>query len=121
MPALAQWLSEQRRAAGGQGQSLNRLLMNGKAVTARRIYEAAELGDEYSLSIIDETAYYLGIDRITTLVHTIDPGLVVLGGAMNFGGPKSPIGQRFLERIRAVFAERTFPNVLAGTTMISRL
>ncbi len=66
------------------------------------------------MSVIDETAYYLGIG-VTSLVHTIDPGLVVLGGAMNFGGTKSPVGRRFLEKIREVFAERTFPNVLAGT------
>lgn len=98
----------------GAVSSLIRLLMNGKAITARRVYDAAEMGDEFALSIIDEAAYYLGIG-VTTLVHTIDPGLVVLGGAMNFGGTKSPVGLRFLEKIRAVFAERTFPNVLAGT------
>ena len=100
----------------GAVSSLIRLLMNGKAITARRVYDAAEIGDEFALSIIDEAAYYLGIG-VTTLVHTIDPGLVVLGGAMNFGGTKSPVGRRFLEKIRAVFAERTFPNVLAGTTI----
>lgn len=98
----------------GAVSSLTRLAMAGKTITAKRIYEAAEMGDELSLSIIDETAFFLGIG-ITTLVHTIDPGLVVLGGAMNFGGAKSPVGERFLEKIRNVFAERTFPNVLAGT------
>lgn len=100
----------------GAVSSLTRVKMAGKSITAKRIYEAAESGDEFALSIIDETAFYLGIG-ITTLVHTIDPGLVVLGGAMNFGGTKSPVGQRFLQKIRAVFAELTFPNVLAGTTI----
>lgn len=101
---------------GGAVSTLTRLAMAGKAITAKRIYEAAEIGDEYALSLIDEAAYYLGIG-ITTLVHTIDPGLVVLGGAMNFGGSQSPVGRRFLEKIRQTFAERTFPNVLAGTTI----
>lgn len=110
--AVAQRAEEGLRA--GATSTLIRLAMAGKAITAKRVYEAAELGDEFSLSIIDETAHYLGIG-ITTLVHTIDPGLVVLGGAMNFGGPKSSVGRRFLEKIRSVFAERTFPNVLAGT------
>ncbi len=100
----------------GAVSSLTRLAMAGKAITAKRVYEAAEGGDLFALSIIDETAMYLGIG-ITTLVHTIDPGLVVLGGAMNFGGAKSSVGRRFLDKIRAVFAERTFPNVLAGTTI----
>ncbi|MCC6511711.1 MAG: ROK family protein, partial [Pirellulaceae bacterium] len=110
--ALAQHAEQGVRA--GAVSSLTRVLMSGKAITAKRVYEAAEAGDEYSLSVIDEAAYYLGIG-ITTLVHTIDPGLVVLGGAMNFGGAKSHVGQRFLDKIRAVFAERTFPNVLTGT------
>lgn len=110
--AVARRAEEGLRA--GAASTLTRLLMAGKSLTAKRIYEAAEIGDEYSLSVIDETALYLGIG-ITTLVHTIDPGLVVLGGAMNFGGSRSPVGRRFLEKIRSVFAERTFSNVLAGT------
>ncbi|MGN6545637.1 MAG: ROK family protein [Aureliella sp.] len=112
--ALAQRAEEALQK--GAVTSLTRLAMAGKAITAKRVYQAAEQGDELSLSIIDETAFFLGIG-ITTLVHTIDPGLVVLGGAMNFGGSKSPVGQRFLQKIRTVFAERTFPNVLAGTTI----
>jgi glucokinase len=54
---------------------------------------------------------------ITTLVHTLDPGLVVLGGAMNFGGHESPIGQRFMERIKRSFRERSFEYVANGTTI----
>jgi glucokinase len=112
--ALTQRAEEALR--NGAVTSLTRLAMAGKAITAKRIYEAAEMGDELSLSIIDETAFFLGIG-ITTLVHTIDPGLVVLGGAMNFGGPNSPVGRRFLAKIRGVFAELTFPIVLAGSTI----
>jgi glucokinase len=112
--AVAQRAETALRA--GATSSLTRLLMAGKAITAKRIYEAAEQGDAFSLKLIDETAFYLGIG-VTTLVHTVDPGLVVLGGAMNFGGPTSTVGQKFLARIRQVFAERTFPNVLAGTTI----
>jgi glucokinase len=35
-----------------------------------------------------------------TLVHTIDPDAVVLGGAMTFGGSESEIGREFLQCIR---------------------
>jgi glucokinase len=80
------------------------------------IYEAAVTGDEFSLKIIDETADYLAIG-ITTLVHTLDPGLVVLGGAMDFGGNSSPVGQRFLNRIKSSFRERSFEYVANGTTI----
>ena len=87
-----------------------------QTVTAKRLYEAASQGDAWSLGLIDETADYLAIG-ITTIVHTVDPGLVVLGGAMNFGGAKSPVGQRFLQRIRDSFRKRSFEYVAAGTTI----
>ncbi|TWU48577.1 Glucokinase [Rubripirellula tenax] len=85
-------------------------------LTAKRVYEAAVEGDELALEIIHETARWLGIG-ITSIVHTIDPGSVVLGGAMNFGGKDSPIGQRFLKGISDEFQRRTFENVFAGTTI----
>ncbi|MCA9134586.1 MAG: ROK family protein [Planctomycetales bacterium] len=85
-------------------------------LTAKKVYEAAAAGDALALEIIDETAFWLGIG-VTTLVATLDPGLVVLGGAMDFGGPTSPVGQRFLAGIRAEFAQRTFSNVAQGTTI----
>ena len=112
--AVAQRAEEGLRQ--GRTSSLARLLMNGKAITAKRVNDAAEQGDAFALEIIDEAAMYLGIG-ITNLVHTIDPGIVVLGGAMNFGGAKSSVGQRFIDRIRHEFAERTFPNVLKGTVI----
>ncbi len=76
-------------------------------LTARAIYESAEAGDTLSLELIDETARILGI-AITTLVHLIDPGRVLLGGAMDFGGMASPVGRRFLEGIRSEFLRRAF-------------
>jgi len=85
-------------------------------LTAKRVYEAALAGDLLALEIIDETAYWLGVG-ITTLVHTIDPGRVILGGAMDFGGESCPIGQRFLQKIADEFQRRTFEYVAAGTTI----
>ncbi|WP_164100683.1 ROK family protein [Candidatus Laterigemmans baculatus] len=109
-----------RLRAGGPLAAASRLggLLGGSdtELTARKVYEAAEHGDELALEIIDETARWLGIG-ITTFVHTIDPGLVVLGGAMDFGGPDCPVGIRFLNGIREEFHRRTFENVYAGTTI----
>lgn len=90
------------------------LLDQNGSLTAKDVYEAALSGDQLSLEIIDETAFYLGIG-ILTIVSLIDPGLVVLGGAMNFGGKNCPIGQRFLGVIRQVFHQRAFTNVAQGT------
>ncbi|MEQ1826022.1 MAG: ROK family protein [Pirellula sp.] len=83
-------------------------------LTTRMIYEAAAAGDAFSLKIIDETADYLALG-IATLVHTLDPGLVVLGGAMNFGGKESQVGMRFLSRVEETFRHRSFEYVANGT------
>jgi len=90
-------------------------LKNGiETLTTKRIYEAAINDDAFSLKIIDETADYLALG-IATIVHTLDPGLIVLGGAMNFGGMQSPIGIRFLRRIEKTFRDRSFEYVANGT------
>lgn len=93
---------------------LNDWAADGKTVTAKGIYLAALEADAFALELIDETAFYLAIG-VTNLVHTCDPGIVVLGGAMNFGGPDCAIGQRFLQTVVAEFQRRTFPNVFDGT------
>ncbi|MGI9474258.1 MAG: ROK family protein [Rubripirellula sp.] len=85
-------------------------------LTAKRVYQAALEDDALALEIVDETARWLGIG-VTTLVHTLDSGSVVLGGAMNFGGSESPIGQRFLKGIIDEFKGRTFENVFDGTSI----
>jgi glucokinase len=85
-----------------------------KELDGRAIYEAALLSDSLAIQLIDETADYLAIG-ITTVVHTLDPGLVVVGGAMTFGGPTCPIGRRFLSHIQAGMRARSFTNIANGT------
>jgi len=97
--------------AAGAVSSLSK---EAETLTAKKIYQAATKGDEFSLKIIDETADYLALG-IATVVHTLDPGSIVLGGAMNFGGAKSPVGMRFLKRIEDTFRTRSFKYVAAGT------
>lgn len=83
-------------------------------LTAKNVYLAAKDGDSLALEIIDETARWLGIG-VTSLVYAIDPGTVVLGGAMNFGGVGDPVGERFLAGVCKEFKERVFENVFEGT------
>lgn len=80
----------------------------GEKIDGLAIAQAAEAGDDLALKAIDETARWLGIG-IVTLMHTIDPAMVVLGGAMTFGGLKNPIGKAFLERIITEVKRRAFP------------
>ncbi len=106
-----------QRLTEGAKSSLSGLLGGGDSeLTAKRVYEAAKDGDVLALEIVDETARWLGIG-LTTLIHTLDPGSVVLGGAMNFGGTNCCIGKRFLSRISEEFRLRTFENVFEGTTI----
>jgi glucokinase len=81
------------------------------------IGEEANAGDTLALEIIEEMGRYLGVG-IVTLVHTVDPGMVVLGGAMTFGREAMPAGRRLLESVRAEFAKRAF-DVVVNTTKIA--
>ncbi|MCA9219058.1 MAG: ROK family protein [Planctomycetales bacterium] len=101
---------------GGRESSLSARLAAGEELTPLLLYEEAERGDALSLEVILETARYLGI-AITTLVHIIDPGLIVIGGAMTFGEHRTAIGRQFLDAIRAEFRRRAFEAVLDGTVI----
>ncbi len=68
-------------------------------LTPLALAKAAEAGDEIALGVILDTARYLAIG-IVSIVHTVDPETVVLGGAMTFGGAGHPLGERFLQEVR---------------------
>ena len=72
---------------------------HGESITPLAIAQHAERGDALAREIVLETAYYLGIG-IVSMVHTIDPNSVVLGGAMSFGGAGHPLGEEFIACIR---------------------
>ena len=96
--------------------SVRQRLSAGDPLTPLLLAEEAEKGDMLSLELILELARFLAVG-VASLVHTIDPGAVVLGGAMNFGGRDSELGRRFLEEVRTEFRRRTFP-VLAEKTLV---
>ncbi|MEX2316943.1 MAG: ROK family protein [Pirellulales bacterium] len=83
----------------GEASTLAPNLRTPEKISPRLIAEAAESGDALARRAVMETAHWLAIG-IVSLVHTIDPDAVVLGGAMNFGGPTSRLGREFLEQIR---------------------
>jgi glucokinase len=106
----------QEALEAGRPSSLRQRLAGGQVLTPKMVAEEAERNDELALELVLETARYLGIG-VVTLMHTIDPGAVILGGAMTFGGASSPLGQRFLERVRQEVRRRAFP-VLADRTSV---
>ncbi len=85
----------------GVPSSLAKKHAEGEPITPLMVAEAAEQGDELAHKVVMEIAYWLAVG-IVSFIHTIDPDAVVLGGAMNFGGPNSPLGREFLQHIRDV-------------------
>ena len=83
----------------GRDSSLAAVLKNEGEITPLAIADAAEAGDALALEVVMDTARYLAIG-IVTLIHTVDPDSVVLGGAMTFGGAGHPLGEKFIQRVR---------------------
>lgn len=77
-------------------------------LTSRAISEAAEAGDPTAQRLMKETAYYLAVGAVT-LLHTIDPDIVLFGGGM------IAAGDGFLEDIRQHVQKMAFPAVAKGT------
>lgn len=108
--ALAVIRRTQEALDAGAATSLRQRMAVGESLTPLLLAQEAEAGDSLALQIILDTARYLGIG-LTSLMHTIDPSCVVLGGAMTFGGNDTPLGRRFIERVREEVWRRAFPIV----------
>lgn len=79
--------------AEGRSSALAKYVDGRESLTCRRVFEAADEGDELAAFIVDQTAFYLAIGAVN-LMHIIDPDLVVFSGGM------IKAGQPFLDRIR---------------------
>jgi len=98
----------QEALSAGDATSLRGRVEGGEELTPILIGEEAKAGDGLSMRLIMETAAYLGVG-IVTLMHVIDPDVVVLGGAMTFGGESDELGRKFLGRVQEEVNRRAFP------------
>ncbi len=98
----------------GRKSSLTDRIAAGEKLTPKLIAAEGEKGDELCIEIVMETARYLGVGAVT-LMHTIDPEMVLFGGAMTFGERGTDLGRRFLERIREEIQARAFPTCYENT------
>ncbi|MAI73021.1 MAG: glucokinase [Rhodopirellula sp.] len=85
-------------------------LLTTDIVTPRDIAARAQNGCELCNIVIDQTARYLG-QAIGQLAQVIDPTVVLLGGAMTFGGSQSKVGQKFLATVRNTIISTTLEEV----------
>lgn len=113
--AVTQRMHELLRA--GESSSVLERADSIEDLTPLDLMHAGNQGDEFALRLIEETGRYLGVG-VVTLVHTVDPGIVVLGGAMNFGGQHSAAGRCFIDAVRAEFRSRAF-DVVRDTTELA--
>lgn len=104
------------RIAAGSGGSLATAVAAGAELTPILIGTHAERGDGMAMDVIMEAARWLGI-AVVTLMNTIDPEAVIIGGAMTFGGEASPVGRAFLGRIHEEVRRRGFPTLVASTVI----
>ena len=98
------------KLAAGVESKLNQMTGEASPLSALMISNAADQGDPLSLETIDETAIYLG-KGVASLAHVVNPEAFILGGAMDFGGSKSPLGRKFLDRVIDEARKRVFPVV----------
>ncbi len=108
--------AEEALNASTRATSVRKCLADGEELTPILLGREATAGDAFSLELILETAMYLGVG-VVSLMHTIDPGAVILGGAMNFGGHNTSLGRQFLERVRQEVRERAFPTLVERTVV----
>jgi glucokinase len=78
------------------------------AITSRAIADAAAAGDALADRLMKETARYLAVGAVS-LMHTIDPDLVLFGGGM------INAGQPLLDEIRRNVLKMAFPIAAAKT------
>jgi glucokinase len=102
--------------AAGESSSISRRLSAGDELTPLVVAEEAEAGDRLAREMVMETACYLA-QGIVSLMHTIDPSGVLLGGAMTFGVSQRELGRQFLARVRQEVKCRTFPLLGERTTI----
>ena len=100
----------------GSPSSLKAQIEAGQPLNPKMIGAAAEAGDELSDQLIMETARVLGVATVT-MMHTIDPSMILIGGAMTFGRNDNPIGRKFLQRIKDEVKARAFPFLAERTSI----
>ncbi|MCD0461460.1 ROK family protein [Roseiconus lacunae] len=83
-------------------------------LTSEKIADAAEAGDKIASQVVRQTAIYLG-RAISMLAHIADPDVVLLGGAVTFGGHATSTGRGFLRSIREENARLSLQQI--GTTI----
>jgi glucokinase-like ROK family protein len=99
-PAIA--LKAERCAREGLSPNLSGVLEGRGEISAKDVGEAASVGDYHALEIIRESGRLVG-RVLATLVSTLNPSLIVIGGGV------ANIGHSLLAEIRSTVYHRSLP------------
>jgi glucokinase-like ROK family protein len=99
-PAIAS--KAERCARGGLSPNLSMVLEERGELSARDVGQAASVGDYHALEIIRESGRLVG-QALATLVSTLNPSLIVIGGGV------ANIGHSLLAEIRSTVYRRSLP------------
>jgi predicted NBD/HSP70 family sugar kinase len=90
-----------RIKAGDRSRVLEMAGGNMNAITAEQVFNAARSGDGVAISVVRDTAKYIGM-AVANLVAILDPEIVILGGVI------ADAGDLLLEPTRAELGRRVF-------------
>lgn len=79
-------------------------------ITPSDVASQAEQGNTLCQQVIDQTAQYVG-QAVGLMGQVIDPAVVLLGGAMTFGGDHTSTGRGFLQTVRDTVKQTTLVQV----------
>ena len=102
-PGIARRLSW-RVQAGDESHVLAAAGGSLDAITARHVFDGARSGDGVAMSVVRDTAKYIGM-AIATFAATIDPEIVIVGGAV-------AVADLLLEPVRTECARRLPPDTM---------
>lgn len=102
----------QEQLDAGVETSLRKRLATGETLSPLMVSEESDQEDPFCIEVVDNIAKRLS-QGIVSLLHTIDPACVLIGGAMTFGMHGTPTGRRFLNLIRSETKRQTFKTLAA--------
>ncbi len=108
-PALVRRFT--RAVEAGGTSSLGEKLKAGAEITAEEIHQAAVGGDALAREKVEETGMFLGVG-IVSLLHALNPSLIVLSGGM-IGA-----GEMLLKPINDTISQRAMPEIATTAEVV---
>lgn len=101
LEAVAGWTAIKAKVKGMLEKGTYSILRNKKDITVKDVFKSAEDGDKLCLTVVNNSAKYIGIG-LANFVSLFNPELIVIGGEIAENAPK------FVETIEKIVKFRAF-------------